>query len=63
MITISRGGMAGRFGNVVWCCGADIHADDYTNSLTTGVSRFGSCLLLSPEHADTFCRWMRIILG
>lgn len=54
--------MAGRIGNIVWCCGTDVHADNYTNSLLTGVSRFGYCWLLSPEHADTLCRWMHILL-
>jgi hypothetical protein len=54
--------MAGRIGNFVWCCGTDLHADDYTNSLRTGNSRFGSCFLLPPEKAEILCHWMRIIL-
>ena len=61
MISISSSGMAGRIGNFVWSCGSDMHADRYQNSLRTGVDRFGCCWLLSPEQADTFCRWMSII--
>ena len=63
MISMSNGGMAGRIGNFVWCCGSDMLADPYDNSLLTGVDRFGACWLLPPEQADTFCRWMRITLG
>jgi len=63
VFSISNGGMAGRIGNFVWCCGSDRVADRYENSLLTGADRFGACWLLSPEQADAFCRWMRIILG
>jgi hypothetical protein len=29
MISMSNGGMAGRIGNFVWCCGSDMLADRY----------------------------------
>ena len=57
MITFFCGGMIGRFGNIVWCCGSDQHAVEYHNTIATGGhNRFGAYRLLSPKLADTFCR-------
>jgi hypothetical protein len=42
MFEITNGGLCGHIGSFVWFNGADTHPDDYTNSLTTCVSRFGS---------------------
>jgi hypothetical protein len=61
MISFSKGGIAGRIGNFAWCCGSDILPDDYRSSLLNGVSRFGSCFLLSPQAADIYSRWMGVI--
>jgi hypothetical protein len=58
MISVFPGGMGGRIGNIVWCCGSDQHANQYQNSLYTGHARFGNCLLLKPAHADTLCSWL-----
>ena len=57
MIKFFCGGMIGRIGNIVWCNGADQCANEYLNTLLSGGhTRFGACWLLSPEHAEGFCR-------
>lgn len=57
MISFFSGGMIGRIGNIVWCCGSDQHPDRHYNAWQTGGhDRFGACYLLSPEYANAFCR-------
>jgi hypothetical protein len=54
MIDFSRGGMIGRIGPFIWFNGADVHKDDYTNTLETGgFNRFGTVYPAFPGERAT----------